>query len=183
MGDRLALRAFCAPKKDDNFDDKVERLKEALNGRGKRQGDQSVAVGGAGRNKRSLKPTHKVEFGWKHFCSGKYMQVKKSKGGGTRSVAMNRTAQYDECLLKAQELFFPKQTSQFGKLTDMADCHLANYNGERITNEGFTVTSYKQETGMNLPRLYFLTKKARHGKYQLYLFSGEDDRKGQRYSA
>ena len=64
----------------------------------------------------------------------------------------------------------------------MADCHLANYNGERITDEGFTVASYKQETGMNLPRLYFLTKKAKHGKYQ-YLFSGEDDRKGRRYSA
>ena len=154
MGDRLALRAFCAPKKDDNFDDKLEYLKEALNGRGKRRGDQSVAVGGAGRNKRSLKPTLKVEFGWKHFFSGKYMQVKKRKGGGTRSVAMNRTAQYDERLLQAQKLFFPKQTSQFGKLTDMADCHLSNYNGERITSEGFTVTSYKLETGMNLPRLY-----------------------------
>ena len=56
-------------------------------------------------------------------------------GEGTRSVAMNRTAQCDECLLKAQELFFPKQTSQFRKLTGMADCHLANYNGERITNK------------------------------------------------
>lgn len=163
MGDRLALRAFCTPKKDDNFDDKVERLKEALNGRGKRQGDHSVAGSVTGRNKRSLKPTLKVEFGWKHFISGKYMQVKKSKGGGTRSVDMNRNADYDVCLLKAQELFFPKQTSQFGKLTDMTDCHLANYNGEKITNERFTVASYKQETGMSLPRLYFVTKKAKRG--------------------
>lgn len=113
MGDCLAPRAFCAPKKDDNFDDKVERLKEALNGGGKQQGNQTVAVGGAGRNKRSLKPTLKVEFGQKHFR--KYMQVKKSRGGGTRSVDMNRTAQYDECLQKAQELFNPKQTSHFGK--------------------------------------------------------------------
>ena len=88
MGDCFALRAFCAPKKDDNFDNKLERLKEALNGRGKRQGDQSVAVGVTGRNKRSLKPTLKVEFGWKHFSSGKYMQVKKSKGGATRSADM-----------------------------------------------------------------------------------------------
>ena len=44
MGDCLALRAFCAAKKDDNFDDKVERLKEALHCRGKGQGDQSVAL-------------------------------------------------------------------------------------------------------------------------------------------
>ena len=58
------------------------------------------------------------------------MQVKKNKGGGTRSVDMNRNAHYDVCLQKAQELFFPKQTSQFGRLTDMTDCHLANYNGE-----------------------------------------------------
>ena len=102
MGDRPALRAFCAPKKDDNFADKEERLKEALNGTGKRQEDQSVAVGGTGINKRSLKPTLKVEFGWKHFISGKYMQVKKSKGGGTRSVDINRNAQYnDVCLQKS----------------------------------------------------------------------------------
>lgn len=104
MGDRLALRAFCAPKKDDNFDDKVERLNERLNGRGKQQGDQTEAVGGAGRNKRSLKSTLKVEFGQKHFSSGKYMQVKKSKGGGTRSVYMNGTAQYDECIQKGRGL-------------------------------------------------------------------------------
>lgn len=71
MGDRLALRAFCAPKKDDNFDDKVGCLKEEKGARGDR--DQRVAVGGAERNQRSLKSTLKVEFGWKHFCSGKYM--------------------------------------------------------------------------------------------------------------
>ena len=169
MGDRFALRAFCALKKDDNFDDKVGRLKEALNGRGKRQGDQSVAVGVTGKSKRSLKPTLKVEFGWKHFSSGKYMQVKNSKGGVTRSVDMNRNAHYDVCLQKAQELFFPKQTNQFGKLTDMTDCHVANYNGEKITNERFTVASYKQETGMSLPRLYFVTNKAKRGKCSTYL--------------
>lgn len=100
LGDRLALRAFCAPKRDD-FDEKVERLKEALNSRGKRQGEP----GGAERKKKSLKPTLKVEFGWKHFTGGKIIQVKKGKGGGTRSLDINRAAQYDECLSKAQNFF------------------------------------------------------------------------------
>ena len=42
LGDRLALRAFCTSKRDD-LDDKVEHLKVALNSRGKRQGEPSVA--------------------------------------------------------------------------------------------------------------------------------------------
>ena len=42
LGDRLALRAFGTPKRDD-LDEKVERLKEALNSRGKRQGEPSGA--------------------------------------------------------------------------------------------------------------------------------------------
>ena len=106
LGDRLALRAFCARSGDDSLNEKVERLKEALSNRGKRQGDPSVAVGGSGGSKRSLKPTLKIKFGWKHFTDGKLIQVKKGKGGGTRSVNINRTAQYEECLSKAQELFF-----------------------------------------------------------------------------
>ena len=44
LGDRLALRAFGAPKREsDDLDEKVERLKEALNSRGKRQGEPSGA--------------------------------------------------------------------------------------------------------------------------------------------
>ena len=163
LGDRLALRAFGAPTRDD-LDEKVERLKEALNSRGKRQGEPS----GAERKKKSLKPTLKVEFGWKHFTGGKFIQVKKGKGGGTRSLDINRAAQYDECLSKAQDFFFPNQTSQFGKLTDMADAYLANYNMEKIDAAEFTVESYKRNTGMNLPRLYLVTTKAKRGKY-LYL--------------
>lgn len=167
LGDRLALRAFCAPKKDD-LDEKVERLKEALNSRGKRQGEP----GGAERKKKSLKPTLKVEFGWKHFTGGKFIQVKKGKGGGTRSVDINRAAQYDECLSKAQNLFFPNQVSQFGKLTDMADCYLANYNLEKILDAEFTIESYKKRTGMNLPRLYLVTTKANRGRYLYRIYIG-----------
>jgi len=41
----------------------------------------------AQKGKRSLKPTLKVEFGWKHFTGGKFIQVKKGKGGGIRSLS------------------------------------------------------------------------------------------------
>ena len=51
------------------------------------------------------KPTLKVEFCWKHFIGQKFIQVKKGKGGGTRSLDINRAAQYDKCLSKAQEFF------------------------------------------------------------------------------
>ena len=75
LGDRLDLKAFCAPKWDD-LDENVERLKEALNSRGKRQREPSGA-----EMKKFLKPTLKVEFGWKHSTCGKIMQVKKEKVG------------------------------------------------------------------------------------------------------
>lgn len=88
------------PQKGMIFDEKVECVKEALNNRGKWQGEP----GGAER-KKTLKPTLKVEFGWKHFTGGKFIQVKKGKGGGTRSLDINRAAQYDECLSKAQNFF------------------------------------------------------------------------------
>ena len=51
----------------------------------------------------------------------------------------------------------------------MADSHLANYNRERSDNKEFTVESYKKETGMSLPHLYLVTRKAKHSKYQIIL--------------
>ena len=76
LGDRLALRTFCAPKRDD-LDENVERLKEALSSRGKRKREPGVQKG----KKKSLKPTLKVEFGWKQFTGGKFIYVRKGKGG------------------------------------------------------------------------------------------------------
>ena len=145
LGDCLALRAFCALKRDD-FDKKVEHLKEALNSRESGKGSRV-----AQKEKKSLKPTLKVEFAWKQFTGGKFIQVKKGKGVG---LDIYRAPQYDECLSKAQEFFSLNQTSQFGKLTDMADAYLANYNMEKIDAGEFTVKSYKRNNGMNLPRLY-----------------------------
>ena len=158
MGDRLALIAFCT--QSPNLDDKIERLKEALNSRGKRSGDQSAATvnGTVCRSKRVSKSTLKVEFGWKHLINGKYVQVKKGKGGGNRTVGMPRHAKYEECLLKAQELFFPNLNSQYGKYSDMDTHYLGNYNVEKVEEEGFSVEEYKEKSGMTLPRLYLVTK-------------------------
>jgi len=161
----IALRAFCAPKRHDR-DKKVERLKDALNSRGKRQGEP----GGAERKKKYLKPTLKVEFGWNHFTGGKFIQVKKGKGGSTRSLNINRAAQFNECLSKAQNLFFPNQISHFGKLIDMADAYLANYNLEEILDAEFTIESYKKMTGMNL---YLVTTKAKRGRYVYLIYIGK----------
>ena len=70
--------------------------------------------------------------------------------------------------VKSTRFFSPNQTSQFGKLTDMADAYLANYNMEKINDAEFTVKSYKRNTGMSLPRLYLVTTQAKCDKY-LYL--------------
>ena len=176
MGDRLALMAFGGPK-EENLDVKVERLKEAMSNRGRRslESDQKSAAPGGIKSKKAAKPTLKVEFGWKHHNGTAFIQVKKGKGGGNRSIDMERSSHYEECLSKAQELFFPNLSSQHGKFKDM-DAYMANYNGHQIDTEGFSVESYKKTTGMNLPRLYLMTKTKRskcpiHVLYDVKLFS------------
>lgn len=161
MGDRLALQAFCAPNQSKSLEEKVERLREALSSKGKRPGDQERSTSEhAPRQKKSPKETLKIEFGWRHHSGGKYVPIRKNKGGGNRSVELMRNAQYDECLKKAQELFFPNMSSQYGKYADM-EAKLANYNAEPIDNNNFSVENYRKATGMNLPRVYLMTKAAK----------------------
>ena len=138
MGDRLALMAFGGPK-EENLDVKVERLKEALSYRGRRslESDKTSAAPG-GKSKKATKPTLRVEFGWKHHNgTSTFIQVKKGIGRGNRSTDMERSANYEECLSKAQELFFPNLSSQHGKFKDM-DAYLANYNGNKVDKDEST---------------------------------------------
>ncbi|XP_078382656.1 uncharacterized protein LOC144665305 isoform X2 [Oculina patagonica] len=161
MGDRLALQAFCAPIQSTSFDEKIERLREALGSKGKRPGDpERTTSEHAPRLKKAPKETLKIEFGWKHHLGGKYVQIRKNKGGGNRTVELMRNAQYDECLKKAQELFFPDMSSQYGIYADM-EARLANYNAEPIDDNHFSVGNYRKATGMNLPRVYLMTKAAK----------------------
>lgn len=161
MGDRLALQAFCAPIQSTSFDEKVERLREALSSKGKRPGDlERTTSEHAPRLKKAPKETLKIEFAWKHHLGGKYVQIRKNKGGGNRTVDLMRNAQYDECLKKAQELFFPDMSSQYGIYADM-EARLANYNAEPIDDNHFSVGNYRKATGMNLPRVYLMTKAAK----------------------
>ena len=69
---------------------------------------------------------------------------------------MERSSHYAECLSKAQELFFPNFGSQHGNFKDI-NAYMANYNGNQIDKEGFSIESYKKTNGMNLPRLYLMT--------------------------
>ena len=104
-----------------------------------------------------------MEFSWKHHNGTTFIQVETGKGGGNRSVDVERSAlyNYEECLSKAQELFFPNLSSQHGKFKDMDAYYMVNYNSHQIDKEGFSVESYKKTTGMNLPRLYLMTKTKR----------------------
>lgn len=107
---------------------------------------------------RVKKRTLKVEFGWKHYIGDKFVQIKKGRGVGNWKVDMERTATYQECLLKAEEHFFPNSSSQYGTLLDMETPYLASNKLDKINEEGFTVERYKKRTRMNSPRLYLVTK-------------------------
>ena len=156
------------------MDVKVERLKETLTYRGRRllESDQRSAAPG-GKSKKAAKPTLKVEFGWKHHNGTTFIQAKKGKGGGNISIDMERSAHYEECLSKAQELFFPNFGSQHGNFKDI-NAYVANYNGNQVDKERFSIESYKKTTVINLPRFYLMTKTKRSKcpiLYDLKLFS------------
>ncbi|XP_068685942.1 uncharacterized protein [Montipora foliosa] len=154
MGDQLALKEFCATN-EENWDEEVERPRGFLNHHRKRSGNADYG-GSIVAQKRAKKSTLKVEFGWKHWIGNRCVQVKKDKGVRERTLDMKRSANYQECLLKAQNIFYPNGTSQHGMLVDMEKPYLANYDGFKINEEGFTVEGCRG-TKSTL-RLYLVTK-------------------------
>ena len=145
-----------------NLDEEVEHPGEVLNCHREISRDADCGcstVDGASSRVRKPTSTLKVEFGWRHYSTrkGKFFQVK-GTGGGTCKADMQRSATYQDCLLKAKELFFPNSSSLYGTLADMETPYLANFKLKKHNEEGFTVESFKERTKMNSPRIYLVTK-------------------------
>ena len=106
--------------------------------------------------------------GWLHFSEdkGRYLAVRQSTGGGTRSISLPGTSGTSDIIDEARNLFFPQGESTFGSWLDM-DYNLANFSGEKIdkltTPEGkeieFSLQLYFNLYKLTRVRLYLKTKR------------------------
>ena len=117
----------------------------------------------------SIKPRwRKCEIGWLHFSEekGRYLAVRQSTGGGTRSMSWPGISRTSENIDEARNLFFPQGESTFGSWLEM-DYNLANFSGDKIDNlitpEGkeieFSLQSYFNLYKLTRVRLYLKTKR------------------------
>ncbi len=127
LGDRIALKAFCAPHKTGNTS-RRKRLFDILQSKldmrkgsaddSSQTGTRQVSTNARLGNQNASKTTRVVEFGWIHNGH----PVRARRGGGTRTVrAVPKTA--DKLLLqqRSENLFFPNGSNKFaGQLTDLA---------------------------------------------------------------
>lgn len=114
-GDRIAARRFClqnnsASSKDSRKNSLFERLKQRMGiNENEKKPDHEETFGSkrkreyAQNNRWAEKKTRKIELGWIH--EGK--QVRKRRGGGTRTFDVSKDAKKSEILQHAKDLFFP----------------------------------------------------------------------------
>jgi len=71
-------------------------------------------------NKGNTKPDRIVEIAWCNYrrSKGRYVQVKKTTGGGTRYPRMLKSANKSDIIKEARELFFPDGVSPIGNVND-----------------------------------------------------------------
>ena len=170
-GDLYALPLFCEREekkgKNKDMEERKQHLIEKL-----RSTKGSRVKGSASESKKassssSVKP-RKFEIGWLHFSEekGRYLAVRQSTGGGTRSVSLPGISRVSDIIDEARNLFFPQGESTFGSWLEM-DYDLANFSGEKIdkliTPEGkeieFSLQSYFNLYKLTRVRLYLKTKR------------------------
>ena len=172
-GDLYALRLFCEREekkgKNKDMEERKQHLIEKL-----RSTKGSRVKGSASESKRvspssNIKPRwRKFEMGWLHFSEekGRYLAVRQSTGGGTRSISLPGTSKTSDIIDEARNLFFPQGESTFGSWLDM-DYDLANFRGEKMdkltTSEGkeieFSLQSYFNLYKLTRVRLCLKTKR------------------------
>ena len=143
----------------------IEKLRSTKGSRLKGSASESKIASSSS----NVKPRwRKFEIGWLHFSEekGRYLAVRQSTGGGTRSISLPGSSRMSDIIDEARNLFFPQGGSTFGRWLEM-DYDLANFNGEKIdkliTPEGkeieFSLQSYFNLYKLTRVRLYLKTKR------------------------
>ena len=169
-GDLYALRSFCERKEKQTKSKDAEERKQSLIDKIRcKKVKHSSGPESQKKNRPSSsygKP-RKFELGWQHFSEvhKRFVAVRQSRGGGTRSVSMSGYSTISDILEEARNLFFPQGKSVYGNWMDM-DCELANFKGEvkrsLTSHEGnvmdFSLQSYFELHKLTRVRLYLRTR-------------------------
>jgi len=122
------------------------------------------------------KATRVLSIGWLNFNhdagSGKFAQVRLSKGGGLRSIHVLKTATKIEIIQQAQDIFFPADTSLYGNKVDF-DFDLTNFSNIVIDSR-LTVDELYTAWGLPTLRMYLTSKKKTSVERSLDLNSMEE---------
>lgn len=164
-GDRIAARRFClqhsatAKTKESAKHSMLEKLKKKMGITvSEDENNQETSTGRqkrhyATRNKFAEKKTRKVELGWIH--EGK--QVRKRKGGGTRTLDVPKESKKADILQYAKDTFFPNGKNKLGKFETFSH-DIVDYQEEAIFDEAITVGELYSVLRMGVLRFYLCTK-------------------------
>ena len=185
-GDIFALKAFCkrrlgktsdeSSQKDEIEEKKrrlVEQLREEKANKKKRRSSSHKSTKDSeeespSKKKKKNEKSRRVQIGWLHYnCKdSRYVAVRTSKGGGTRRIDINASANKFEVIARAKQLFFPGGESSHGPASEM-QFNLANFklqNISQLTDDRgvkypFTVQKYFEVHKLTQARIYLASKR------------------------
>lgn len=164
-GDRVAVIAFCRKRDKDS---RKEEIIDRIRGRflGEAQGSQRSAPSTSTRirvvprlgNKNGEKKQRRLELGWMDYDSAeqRFKQVRAVKGGGTRSLTIEKTKTVGEIRVMAEAIYFPNGHSKRKKLSDY-QTELRDF-AQRQLDSSSTLEAIYDHTKVRLLRLYLCTK-------------------------
>ncbi|KAL7377198.1 hypothetical protein ABVT39_023665 [Epinephelus coioides] len=167
-GDWVAVVAFCRKRdKDSRKEAIINRIKGRFLG-GSQEAAPSTSTGTRGTpwqgNKNGEKKQRRLELGWVDYDSGeqRFKQVRAVKGGGTRSLTIERNTTVDEISVLAESIFFLNGSSIRKKLSDYRT-KVRNFAQCQI-NSSSTCKELYEHTKVRLLRLYLCTKRKDPGQ-------------------
>jgi hypothetical protein len=163
FGDRIATVNYCRrtlrqPEK--RKQSVLERLRKKLRHRSSPPDSPDESLPSTS-SLNAQKSTRKIELGWKNYneVQGKYIQMRKSKGGGTRNLSISKSATKHDILHKATELFFPEGQIMIGKTKyDLAEYDIDLWDFKEVKMlEDITVGDIYDSTKLPMLRFYVVT--------------------------
>ncbi|XP_063767224.1 uncharacterized protein LOC134883048 [Eleginops maclovinus] len=164
-GDRIAARRFClqhsatAKTKESAKHSMLEKLKRKMGiavsdeNNNQETSTKRQKIHYATCNKFAERKTRKVELGWIH--EGK--QVRKRKGGGTRTLDVPKESKKTDILQYAKDIFFPNGKNKLGKFETFSH-DIVDYQEEAIFDDAITVGELYSVLRMGVLRFYLCTK-------------------------
>ena len=161
-GDLLSLQSFVNETlRGDSRDEKKRKLLDLLRKKvkPKKKKAEEKASTEPGPSNQITDGHRKVQFGWLHYDlqQKRYVGVRLSKGGGTRTVSAKRSSDVHDLIALGKSIFFPGGMSFYGRIEDMTST-LENFKGDQISFANFTLAKYITSYALTTVRLYLMTR-------------------------